>query len=121
MRLRAQLSQEEVDIGNCEYVPQHLSLGGHWGNQFSVLLRSLQPTPTPMRTREEAQVQDLEGVVASCLQAVEGRGFINYFGMQRLGFDLLGPRIGLALLHEDIVSLRTIHVCSEAGMAVLIL
>ena len=104
MRLRAEWNQEEVDIGNCEYVPQHLNVGDHWGNQFSVLLRSLQPAPTPAGESKEVQVQDLEGVVTSCLQAVKRHGFINYFGMQRFGIDLLGPRIGLALLHKDVVS-----------------
>ncbi|KAK6041425.1 hypothetical protein COOONC_21071 [Cooperia oncophora] len=44
-------------------------MGGHWGNRFSIILRSI-------RTKS---------VLDSRLKELEENGFINYFGMQRFG------------------------------------
>ena len=88
------MNLKEFDVGNFEYIPDHLRLGDHTGNRFNIVLRSL---------HSAVQVPDLEGVVASSLEAVKRHGFVNYFGLQRFSISLTAPRIGLALLRNDVV------------------
>ena len=96
-KVREALSQHDIEIGNFEYVKAPLLLGGHSGNHFQMLLRSLQP-------KGEGQWADLEGVVTSSLEAVGQRGFVNYFGLQRVGRRLSMPRIGLHILRNNLAS-----------------
>lgn len=98
----------EIDIGNFEYVKFPLQLGEHSGNHFKVLLRSLRPKGEREGLAEvEGSLgmgAGLEDMINSSLEAVRRCGFVNYFGQQRLGTRLSGPRIGLALLQDNPVS-----------------
>ena len=98
-----------------------LQLGEHSGNHFKVLLRSLrlkgekaglEPEGEKMGLEDSLGCQGegvgLEAVINSSLEAVKRCGFINYFGHQRLGSRLSGPRIGLAVLQDN-------PVCSGCG------
>lgn len=94
-KTRSCLNHEELDIGNFERVHQHIQLGAHSGNRFKILLRSVRP---------KGECDGIEDVVDSSLQSVRRCGFINYFGVQRFNRSLSMPRIGLALLQDNIVS-----------------
>ena len=180
LALKYELSPHSIDIGNCQYVTEQLSLGDHVGNRFKITLRSLRPDVRPdsdvrpnsdvrpdsdvrpnsdvrpdsdvrpnsdicpnsdvrpdsdvhpdsdvrpnSDVRPDSDVrpnsdvcpnspcpsilpcpdeEDLKHSVSATLEAVKGRGFINYFGMQRMGHYLITPRVGLALLRNNVVS-----------------
>ncbi len=97
LQVRDQLDRSGLDIGNFEYVTRHLCVGGHSGNRFRVQLRSLRP-------KADGEVAGLEGVVDSALRAVESRGFVNYYGLQRFNWSLTMPRVGLAIVRKNPVS-----------------
>uniref|UniRef100_A0A5S6QW68 TRUD domain-containing protein n=1 Tax=Trichuris muris TaxID=70415 RepID=A0A5S6QW68_TRIMR len=59
-----------VKVGNCSYVKNSVFLGNLSGNHFSIVLRNV--------------VGD-KSVVSSCVERLEHRGFINYYGAQRFG------------------------------------
>jgi hypothetical protein len=103
LQVREQLTQDGMDIGNFERVKKHLHLGSHSGNRFKVVLRSIHPkTPASL----EGVASNLQSMVDSALQSARTSGFVNYFGLQRLSPTLRTPRIGLAMLHNDVVRLR---------------
>ena len=103
-----------------------LQLGEHSANHFKVLLRSLRLKGEGVGLEPKGegvggvghqgvwlepkgegmggvghQGVGLEDIINSSLEAVKKCGFINYFGLQRLGSRLSGPRIGLALLQDN--------------------
>lgn len=94
--MRDLLNHKELDIGSFQYVNRHLNIGGHRGNRFKVLLRSVRP--------KTEVAESVEGLVTPALQSVETRGFINYFGLQRFNRTLSMPRVGLAMMQGDVVS-----------------
>lgn len=106
VQVRDQLTRDGMDIGNFEHVKQHLSIGGHCGNRFKVVLRSVHPKTgvlSPVDGVVDSLVQPVESLVTSALQSTEMSGFVNYFGLQRLNTSLGLPRVGLAMLHKDVV------------------
>lgn len=105
VQVRDQLTRDGMDIGNFERVKQHLSVGGHSGNRFKVVLRSLHPKTGVIDPLSpvEGVVDSLVQPVVSALQSAERSGFVNYFGLQRLNTSLGLPRVGLAMLHKDVV------------------
>lgn len=98
---RELLDHKLIDVGNFEYVHQHLSLGGHTGNHFGVVLRNIRP---------KVKVDNLKDVITSSLESAEKCGFVNYFGLQRFGLQRFGlnmppaPRVGLAMIQNNVVS-----------------
>jgi len=91
---RKKLPEGEVNIGNFEYVDRPIELGEHLGNRFKVVLRSVRP---------KAEVDNFQALVNSSLESVKRSGFINYYGLQRVGRRLRMPRVGLAILRGDMV------------------
>ncbi|VDO61835.1 unnamed protein product [Haemonchus placei] len=61
----------DIIVYDFEYENDELKMGGHWGNRFSIILRSIPP--------------ELESTLTGRLEELEEKGFINYFGMQRFG------------------------------------
>jgi tRNA(Glu) U13 pseudouridine synthase TruD len=117
LQVREQLTQDGMDIGNFERVKKHLHLGSHSGNRFKVVLRSIRVKAKDHNTSSseervvdslvqpvEGVTSDLQSIVTSGLKFAEASGFVNYFGLQRLNHSLMLPRVGLAILHNDLVS-----------------
>lgn len=77
-----------------------LDLGNHSGNNFKVILRDLKP-------KEERD--DLEHVVTSAIEYTKKHGFLNYYGLQRFSWSMSTPRVGVALLQDDLASLLNRH------------
>ena len=100
---RAALLKCGIDVGNCKYTTCQVQLGGHSGNHFDVTLKSLRCHGEGEEEEREAKLAD---IVHKALESVKADGFINYFGLQRLGptFSYSGPRVGLALLRNNLVS-----------------
>ena len=87
-----------MKLGNFEYGLEPVRLGDLGGNQFTVVVRSV------VSHREGVEVEECarEGV-----RALEERGFVNYFGVQRFGMDgatPVAPLVGLAMLRGEHVS-----------------
>ncbi len=84
-----------IDVGNCKYASAHVQKGGHFGNHFSVTLKDpVSPSGA-----------ELEDIIERAVSSVKENGFINYFGMQRMGgANLMASQVGLSILREDLVS-----------------
>ena len=84
-------------------MPLPLRLGNLSGNEFVVTIRDVAvATPVPGGV-------GVEGVVEAGAVRVRERGFVNYFGPQRFGYQgvlggVLSPHVGLALLKGNCVS-----------------
>ncbi len=76
-------------VGNFVYKSQSLELGDLSGNHFSIVLRNV---------NSEAKES-----VEKCLSALEKKGFINYFGLQRFGTvaSVKTSDVGLALIKSN--------------------
>eukprot|EP01130_Rhizamoeba_saxonica_P015165 TRINITY_DN6754_c0_g1_i1.p1 TRINITY_DN6754_c0_g1~~TRINITY_DN6754_c0_g1_i1.p1 ORF type:complete len:623 (-),score=163.22 TRINITY_DN6754_c0_g1_i1:1308-3149(-) len=61
---------DNIKLGNLEYVDDQLNLGSHTGNHFTILLRN---------------VQAEDALLNQACQQIADHGFINYFGTQRFG------------------------------------
>ncbi|TMW56367.1 hypothetical protein Poli38472_006377 [Pythium oligandrum] len=72
LALRDQKEATGIRVGNIKYAVEPLSLGSSTGNRFTIVVRDLDELPPN---------EDLENRVNSLLK----RGFINYFGFQRVG------------------------------------
>lgn len=87
--VKAELARgyRHLRTGHYSYVPQPLKLGDLQGNRFTIVLR------------------DVDADEKECISAVEalsGRGFVNYYGMQRFGTGGVPTHlIGKALLKQD--------------------
>ena len=93
-----------LQTGNYQYVPRPLRLGNLTGNSFVVTVRDIVATAT-MGDPDGG----LQGVVEASAVRVKERGFVNYFGPQRFGYQgipggVLSPHVGLALLKGNCVS-----------------
>ncbi|EQC40912.1 hypothetical protein SDRG_01977 [Saprolegnia diclina VS20] len=76
-------------VGHLAYVATPLTLGQSGGNQFTIRLRNVEGTPD---------------VVNAAFASVGATGFINYFGLQRVGSPLQSVRthhVGQALFQRD--------------------
>ena len=93
--MRDKLNLDEINIGNFEYVSQSLRLGEHSGNHFKVILRDLKP---------KGEEDNLEHVVTSAIEHTKKYGFINYFGLQRFSRKMDAPRVGVAILQDNLAS-----------------
>jgi len=77
-----------VIVGDCSYVDKPMLLGDLYGNRFELAVRDIGPVP--------------EAVVASSVAALQEKGFVNYFGLQRFGTGTVHTHeIGIALLRQD--------------------
>ena len=91
-----------LQTGNYQYVPHPLRLGNLSGNEFEVTVRDVAlATPVPD--------SNVKGAVEAAGVRVKERGFVNYFGPQRFGYqgvpgEVLSPHVGLALLKGNCVS-----------------
>lgn len=102
----------ELQTGSYQYVPHPLRLGNLSGNEFVVTVRDVAlATPVPGGG-------GVEGVVEAGAVRVRERGFVNYFGPQRFGYQgvlrgVLSPHVGLAMLKGDCVSrcVLCVYVC----------
>ncbi|WKY06400.1 hypothetical protein Q1695_006528 [Nippostrongylus brasiliensis] len=60
-----------IVVYDFNYDNDELKMGGHWGNRFSIVLRSVPP--------------EQESLLQTRLEELSSSGFINYFGTQRFG------------------------------------
>ncbi|EPB68339.1 tRNA pseudouridine synthase D [Ancylostoma ceylanicum] len=78
----------DIVVYDFSYQDQELKMGGHWGNRFSIILRSIPP-----ETRD---------ILEERLKEFEKDGFINYFGTQRFGScDTNTAVVGKHILRRD--------------------
>ncbi|KDO30985.1 hypothetical protein SPRG_04173 [Saprolegnia parasitica CBS 223.65] len=85
----AALAPMGLAVGHLAYVAAPLTLGQSGGNQFTIRLRNVEESPE---------------VVAAAFASVASTGFINYFGLQRVGSPLQSVRthhVGQALFQQD--------------------
>uniref|UniRef100_A0A183G684 TRUD domain-containing protein n=1 Tax=Heligmosomoides polygyrus TaxID=6339 RepID=A0A183G684_HELPZ len=61
----------DILVYDFNYDNEVVRMGGHWGNRFSIILRSISP--------------DMRDVLEARLKEFIVDGFINYFGTQRFG------------------------------------
>ncbi|GFP99227.1 pseudouridylate synthase 7 homolog [Phtheirospermum japonicum] len=77
-----------IKVGNFCYVNEGLVLGQLQGNRFTITLRSI--------------VAETGDIVRASVTALEKKGFINYFGLQRFGSSSIATHlIGAALLRGE--------------------
>lgn len=106
----------ELQTGSYQYVPHPLRLGNLSGNEFVVTVRDVAlATPVPGGG-------GVEGVVEAGAVRVRERGFVNYFGPQRFGYQgvlrgVLSPHVGLAMLKGDCMSAVKLLLYPELGEA----
>ena len=107
------LLPQSISISNFQQVRQHMRLGEHGGNHFKILIRDITPQPPC-----EPHIS-LEEIVRERVTSVEGKGIVNYFGLQRFGYraqnplSVLSHQIGLALLQGNHVRCNT---CQKNGL-----
>ncbi|KAG0350362.1 pseudouridine synthase [Gamsiella multidivaricata] len=75
-------------LGNFSYVSRGLKLGDLNGNRFMITLRNV--------------LVDSEETLNRSMVSLRGKGFINYFGMQRFGTGSVGTHdVGAAILRSE--------------------
>ncbi|CAJ1363228.1 unnamed protein product [Effrenium voratum] len=80
-----------LSVSNLEVKPRPLNLGDLSGNRFNVVMRGI--------SDEELSSESLR---RSCA-ALERRGFLNYFGTQRFGSQMIRSyHVGAAILAQDL-------------------
>ncbi|KAL1503112.1 hypothetical protein AB1Y20_011175 [Prymnesium parvum] len=79
---------DSVLVGDVEYAAAPLRLGMHQGNRFTIVLRDVDCEPPAL---------------VAAIGALDARGFINYFGLQRFGSNAEAPthHVGALLLRGD--------------------
>ena len=109
-----------LQTGSYQYVPLPLRLGNLSGNEFVVTVRDVAvATPVPGGV-------GVEGVVEAGAVRVRERGFVNYFGPQRFGYQgvlggVLSPHVGLALLKGNCVSCSVcVCVCTRVSVCICV-
>jgi tRNA pseudouridine13 synthase len=80
-----------VQVGNFEYVSKELRLGMLRGNRFDIVLRNVQVE----------NAEDPKEPLRKAAEALQHRGFINYFGTQRFGKYHDTHLVGLAVIKGD--------------------
>ena len=91
-----QLKGRDIEVTNIVRVNEMLRLGDLRGNVFRIVVRNI--------TSREGE--DLSRLIDTAVNNVKMKGFVNYFGTQRFGFEgstVSSPDIGLAILKEDFV------------------
>ncbi|KAF6264278.1 pseudouridine synthase [Scenedesmus sp. NREL 46B-D3] len=77
-----------IKLGDFEFAASHLSLGQLGGNRFKLLMRDVSSSD--------------EEHIASAVSELRGKGFLNYFGLQRFGIGAVPThRVGAALLRGE--------------------
>eukprot|EP00731_Ephydatia_muelleri_P015222 Em0008g942a len=105
-----------LQTGSYQYVPLPLRLGNLSGNEFVVTIRDVAvATPVPGGV-------GVKGVVEAGAVRVRERGFVNYFGPQRFGYQgvlggVLSPHVGLALLKGNCMTAVKLLLYPELGEA----
>lgn len=92
-------------IGDYAYRPDGMDLGDLAGNEFVITLRDCHvPEETTMEgSNIDQRIELARGIVSAAVAALEQKGFINYYGLQRFGtFATSTHTIGLKLLQEDL-------------------
>ena len=95
IRFAPKLQQNNIWIGNFEYVSEQIKLGNLYGNHFNIVLRNV------------GIVGDMDGnlndILNERLKYIEKHGFINYFGLQRFGGSTVGThQIGSNIIKGDL-------------------
>jgi tRNA pseudouridine13 synthase len=80
-------ARDVVAVGDFSYSAVPVKLGGLSGNRFTLVFRNF---------------SNSEEEVRSCADALQKRGFINYYGMQRFGAHAVATfHVGFCILRED--------------------
>lgn len=89
-------------IGDYAYRPNGLELGDLAGNEFVITLRDCH-FPGEGGLDTDQRIERGRDIVSRAVAALEQKGFINYYGLQRFGtFATSTHAIGLKLLQEDL-------------------
>ncbi|KAF1811502.1 putative pseudouridine synthase TruD/Pus7 [Eremomyces bilateralis CBS 781.70] len=89
-------------VGGFEYHPHQLNLGDLQGNEFVITLRDSH-FPGEDDLTPEKRLEYANEVVSEAVAAFKGKGFLNYYGLQRFGsFAVRTDEVGLKLLQEDL-------------------
>lgn len=84
-------------IGHLSYAHTPLQLGQLQGNEFTITLRNVSPSPTT-----PLSPTDFLSALHRSMDLLRTRGFINYFGMQRFGTGAIPTHhIGILILQND--------------------
>ncbi|RLN02234.1 hypothetical protein BBJ28_00000222 [Nothophytophthora sp. Chile5] len=67
-----------IRVGNLQFVGAPMALGGAKGNRFAITIRELS-------CKVESSTATIRSTLKSALESVKHRGFVNYFGFQRVG------------------------------------
>lgn len=93
-----------IRIGHLSYAHYPLMLGQLKGNEFTITLRNVRPSPTSSSPEPEVDEPFLS-TVRNSMEILRNRGFINYFGMQRFGTGAIPTHhIGILILQNDFKS-----------------
>ena len=88
-------------IGNYEYQPRGLELGELTGNEFIITLRDCRFTNIESKSVEK-QITAVTELVGSAVDQLNGKGYLNYYGLQRFGtFSTRTDTIGKKMLQCD--------------------
>ena len=88
-------------IGNYDYQPRGLELGELTGNEFVITLRDCQFADVESESVER-QIAAFTGIVSSSVEYLNGKGYLNYYGLQRFGtFSTRTDTIGKKMLQGD--------------------
>lgn len=91
-------------VGDFEYKGSGLTLGDLGGNRFTISLKDARPAGDEALSFEERKAR-IEAVVAEVVPALEERGFLNYYGLQRFGsFAVPTHAVGMRMLQGDLKS-----------------
>ena len=91
---------KDVEISGIEKVEDMLRLGDLSGNAFKITLRDF-------HSSSEEDVEELTNLIKTAISNVSLQGFVNYFGIQRFGFEenlTSSADVGLAMLKGDLMN-----------------
>ncbi|CCF48872.1 hypothetical protein NDA10_003451 [Ustilago hordei] len=92
-----------IRIGHLSYAQQPLKLGQLKGNEFTITLRNVRPSPFSSSSGDVDEA--FLSTVRASMEVLRNRGFINYFGMQRFGTGAIPTHhIGILILQNDLKS-----------------
>ena len=93
---------DSIHVGNLTYEDKPLRMGAHGGNRFTIVLRD---------------VSCAEAELESACSALQAKGFINYFGLQRFGNNDTAAthKLGTALLRGDFAAVLDMILAPRPG------
>ena len=102
-------------VGDFCYGEEHLRLGMHAGNRFSIVLRDCMPPPSATSSATVDDFAAFSASVNTTLENVKTNGFINYYGLQRFGSTSIPTfKVAQEMLKGDYVEAMSILLNTKA-------